>query len=111
MTLEDASSVDACYHLIAGVSTLTAAITRVRMGRMPIEPNPHLSHAGNLLYMMKGVPPTPLEERIMDVALILHADHGMNASTFASMVVASTLADFYFSIGAGIAALYGRGQR
>jgi citrate synthase len=107
MNLEDASGLEACYHLIAGVSTLTAAITRIRMGRMPVEPHPELSHAANLLYMMKGTIPTPLEERIMDVNLILHADHGMNASTFASMVVASTLADIYFSIGSGIAALQG----
>jgi citrate synthase len=57
--------------------------------------------------MMTGEKPDPVAERIMDVALILHADHGMNASTFASMVVASTLSDIYFSIGAGIAALNG----
>lgn len=57
--------------------------------------------------MMTGKKPDPVEERIMDVALILHADHGMNASTFASMVVASTLSDFYFSVGSGIAALNG----
>ncbi|MEZ4551334.1 MAG: citrate/2-methylcitrate synthase [Desulfobacterales bacterium] len=54
-----------------------------------------------------GQKPTPVEERIMDIALILHADHGMNASTFASLVVASTLADIYFSVGSGIAALSG----
>jgi len=48
-----------------------------------------------------------MEERVMDICLILHADHGMNASTFATMVVASTLADIYFSIGAGISALSG----
>jgi len=57
--------------------------------------------------MMTGRKPDPLEEKIMDVSLILHADHGMNASTFASMVVASTLSDFYFSVGAGIGALNG----
>jgi len=56
---------------------------------------------------MTGRRPTPLEERAMDVALILHAEHGMNASTFAAMVVASTLSDFYFSVGSGIAALNG----
>ena len=74
---------------------------------MPIEPDPDLSHAGNLLYMLTGQRPSPVEERIMDIALILHADHGMNASTFASMVVASTLSDIYFSVGSGIAALNG----
>ncbi len=98
---------DACYHLIAGAATITAAIHRIRQGKLPIEPDPDLSHAGNFLYMMTGRRPTPVEERVMDVALILHADHGMNASTFAAMVVASTLSDIYFSVGAGIAALNG----
>ncbi|MBN2331951.1 MAG: citrate/2-methylcitrate synthase [Deltaproteobacteria bacterium] len=107
MSGEKASGLEACYHLIAGVPTITAAIARVRQGNMAIEPDPELSHAANLLYMMNGTRPTPLQERIMDIALILHADHGMNASTFASMVVASTLSDIYFSVGSGIAALSG----
>ena len=105
--LQEATGLEACYHLIAGVSTLTAAIYRIRRGLMPIEPDPKLSHAANLLYLMTGRRPSPLEERIMDVALILHADHGMNASTFAALVVASTLSDTYFSVGSGIAALNG----
>jgi len=105
--LVDAAGLASAYHLIAGVATLAAAIARLRKGKMPIEPDPELSHAANLIYMMTGRVPTPLEERIMDVALILHADHGMNASTFASLVVASTLSDIYFSVGAGIAALNG----
>jgi citrate synthase len=104
---EDAAGIEAGYHLISGVATITAAIARVRQGHMPIEPDPELSHAGNLLYMFTGQKPSPVEERIMDIALILHADHGMNASTFASMVVASTLSDIYFSVGSGIAALNG----
>jgi citrate synthase len=103
----EASGVEACYHLVAGVSTLTAAICRIRQGRLPLEPDPELGHAANLLYMMTGRRPTPVEERVMDIALILHADHGMNASTFAALVVASTLSDIYFSVGAGIAALNG----
>jgi citrate synthase len=105
--LGDASGLEACYHLLGGVPTITAAISRIRQGHMAIEPDPQLSHAGNFLYMMTGKRPTPVQERIMDVALILHADHGMNASTFASMVVASTLSDIYFSVGSGIAALNG----
>jgi citrate synthase len=104
---EEQSALDSCYHLIAGVSTLIGAVSRIHQGKLPLEPDPELSHAGNLLFMITGRKPTPLEERIMDIALILHADHGMNASTFASMVVASTLADIYFSIGSGIAALSG----
>ncbi|MFH1503936.1 MAG: citrate/2-methylcitrate synthase [Candidatus Omnitrophota bacterium] len=73
----------------------------------PFEPDPALGHAANLIYMMTGKKPSPEEARIMDIALILHADHGMNASTFAAMVVASTLSDIYFSVGSGIAALNG----
>ncbi len=95
------------YHLIAGLATITAAIGRIRRGLMPLDPDPELGHAANLLYMLTGRRPTPVEERIMDVCLILHADHGMNASTFAAMVVASTQADTYFSVGAGISALSG----
>jgi citrate synthase len=105
--LVDAEGLASCYHLIAGVATLAAAIARIREGRMPIEPDPRLSHAANLIYMMTGRRPSPVEERVMDVCLILHADHGMNASTFASLVVASTLSDLYFSVGSGIAALNG----
>jgi len=104
---EEATGVQACYHLIAGLSTLTGAVSRVRRGLLPLEPDPTLGHAANLLYMITGRKPTPVEERIMDVALILHADHGMNASTFAALVVASTLSDIYFSVGAGVGALNG----
>ncbi|MFW5769396.1 MAG: citrate/2-methylcitrate synthase, partial [Spirochaetota bacterium] len=96
-----------CYRLIAGLSSIAATIARIRYGRLPLEPKPELGHAANLLFMMTGRVPSPLEEKVMDVALILHADHGMNASTFAALVVASTLSDIYFSVGSGIAALNG----
>ena len=104
---DDAASMDSCLHLISGLATMAAAISRMREGKMPVEPDDSLSHAANFLYMMTGKIPTPEEERVMDVALILHADHGMNASTFASMVVASTMSDVYLSVGAGISALNG----
>lgn len=104
---KSAAGYTSCYHLIAGVASIAAAIARIHQGHFPIEPEPTLSHAANLIYMMTGKKPSPEEERIMDIALILHADHGMNASTFASMVVASTLSDIYFSVGSGIAALNG----
>ncbi|MBN3039604.1 MAG: citrate/2-methylcitrate synthase [Candidatus Omnitrophica bacterium] len=105
--VESAVGYRSCYRLIAGLSTVAASIARLRQGNFPLEPNPELDHAANLLYMMTGKIPDPEQERIMDIILILHADHGMNASTFASMVVASTLSDIYFSIGSGIAALNG----
>ena len=95
------------YRLIAGISTIVAAIARLRQGKLPIEPDPDLNHAENLLYMITGEIPDEQSARIMDIALILHADHGMNASTFASMVVASTLSDLYTSVESGIAALSG----
>ncbi len=105
--VKDNENLEDIYHLISGMATLTAAISRIRNGNLPIEPDPELSHAANFLYMMTGKRPSAEEERIMDISLIIHADHGMNASTFASMVVASTLSDIYFSIGSGIAALNG----
>lgn len=104
---DDAISMDSCLHLISGLATIAGAIARLRSDKLPIEPDPDLSHAGNFLYMMTGKKPSRMEERIMDIALILHADHGMNASTFASMVVASTMSDIYLSVGAGISALTG----
>ncbi|MDD4956875.1 MAG: citrate/2-methylcitrate synthase [Candidatus Omnitrophica bacterium] len=105
--LHSAAGYKSCYSLISGIACIAGAVNRLREGRLPIEPREDLSHAGHLLYMMTGRMPTPAEERIMDISLILHADHGMNASTFAAMVVASTLSDLYFSVGAGIAALNG----
>jgi len=107
MHLTGGSEKEVDYHLIAGLSTIAAAVARLRAGRLPIEPDLSLSHAGNFLYMLTGKHPSAVEERIMDICLILHADHGMNASTFATMVVASTLSDIYHSIESGIAALNG----
>lgn len=105
--IHSATGLKACYQLISGVATIAAAVCRVHQNRVPIDPDPALSLAANLLYMMTGKKPAAEEERIMDIALILHADHGINASTFASLVVASTLSDMYLSVGSGIAALNG----
>jgi len=103
----DQRIIEASYRLISGLASMTAAIARIRNGSLPLAPDPKLGHAANFLYMMTGRRPTPEEERMMDVCLILHADHGMNASTFAALVVASTLSDIYSSVGAGIGALTG----
>lgn len=105
--MAEAAGIASATHLIAGTATIAAAVARIREGLMPLEPEPELSHAANYLYMITGRRPTPTEEKIMDIALILHADHGMNASTFASLVVASTLSDMYMSISSGVAALNG----
>ena len=93
--------------LIAQIPTLTAGIARILNNEPPVQPDPELDHAANFLYMLKGKRAHPMAERIMDISLILHADHGMNASTFASLVVAATLSDIYSSITTGISALKG----
>jgi len=96
-----------CVNLIAKLPTLVAAHARMRHGDDPIPPRDDLSHAANFYYMLTGEEPFPLTERIIDVALIVHAEHTMNASTFATLVVASTHADPYTSISAAIGALAG----
>ncbi|MCK9221040.1 MAG: citrate synthase/methylcitrate synthase [Limnochordia bacterium] len=95
------------YQIVAGLGTITAAIARIRQGRLPIEPDPDLGYAANFLYMTTGQRPSKQAERLMDISLILHMDHGMNASTFAAMLVASTQSDMFHCVGAGMGALSG----
>ncbi len=104
---EGVDNLDAAFRLVGGLAAITGAVARTRAGEKPVAPDPELSFAGNFLYMMTGKKPTPTATRIMDVALILHADHGSNASTFTAMVVASTLSDLFFAVDAGIGALNG----
>jgi citrate synthase len=93
--------------LTAQLPVLVAAIERTRKGQEIVEPKAGASIATNFLYMLRGEMPAEREARIMDVALILHADHELNASTFTSRVVAATLADMYGAVTAAIAALAG----
>jgi citrate synthase len=93
--------------LIAKMATLVAANKRLREGLEPIAPRPDLSHAANFLYMSTGKEPTPEQVKLMDVALILQAEHGFNASTFTAIAAYSTQTDLYSSITAAIAALKG----
>jgi citrate synthase len=97
----------AALRLISKMPTLVAAHARMRKGDDPIPPRDDLSHAANFLYMLTGEEPDPLAERIMDVALIVHAEHTMNASTFSAMVTGSTLADPYTVISSAIGTLSG----
>lgn len=94
-------------HQVVQLGTTIAALYRFRSGFAYIPPRMDLSHGGNFLYMMHGTEPSPLEEEIMDKALILHAEHSFNASTFTARVVASTISTCYSSISAAIGALYG----
>ncbi len=94
-------------QLTAQFATIVAAIDRIRKGLEPLDPKPELSHAANFLYMLNGREPMDIEARAFDIALILHADHEFNASTFAARVTAGTLADIYASITSAIGALSG----
>jgi citrate synthase len=93
--------------LTAQVGTIVAAAGRMASGGGVIDPDPALTHAANFLFMLTGKRPTQLEARAFDVALVLHADHEFNASTFAARVAAATLTDVHSAITAAIGALKG----
>ena len=101
------TSVKTAIHLTAQFPTAVATAERIRKGLEPVKPNPAFNIATNFLYMLKGEEPSAEEARIFDVALILHADHEFNASTFTARVVAGTLATMYGAVTAAIAALSG----
>jgi citrate synthase len=94
-------------RLTAQVPVLVALHEALRRGGEPPEPDPTLSHAANFLWMLKGQKPTEHAARLLDKDLILHAEHGSNASSFAARVVISTEADIHAAITAAIAALSG----
>jgi citrate synthase len=94
-------------RLTAQLPTLVAAFDRVRNGREPVAPDPSLSLAENFLYMLHGKRPPALHAKVMDVALMLHADHELNASTFSARVTAGTLSDMYSAITSAIGTLKG----
>jgi citrate synthase len=94
-------------RVLARTSTIGAAIARAREGRSIIDPDPSLSFTDNYVYMMAGEKPNEVVSRVVDVCLILQADHGMNASTFTAMVVHSSLSDMYSTCAAAIGSLRG----
>ena len=94
-------------RLTAQVGSVVATWGRLNAGGGPIEPDPALGHAANFLLLLTGERPSALEARALDVALVLHADHELNASTFAARVTAATLSDVHSAAAAGIGALKG----
>ncbi len=94
-------------RMTAQLSTIVAAMGRLAAGGGPILPDPVLGHAANVLYMLTGERPSALATRAFDVALILHADHELNASTFAARVAAATLTDIHSAMVAAIGTLKG----
>ena len=94
-------------HQISQMTTVVATFARFRDGKKYVPPRDDLSHGANFLYMLHDREPDPIEGDIMDKCFILHAEHGFNASTFTSRVVASTMSTCYCSISAAMGALYG----
>jgi len=93
--------------IISQMATVVAAFQRFRSGQERVAPNPEYNHAKNFLYMLTGKEPDPTAAKAMDIALILHADHGFNASTFAARVTTSTLSDVYSAFTSAIGTLKG----
>lgn len=101
------SNLDKAISLTAKFPTLVARYYRYQQGLDPIDPNPDLGHAANFLYMLHGTLPTEQQAQAMDLAMLLMAEHGYNASTFAARVTASTLSDMYSAICSAIGTLKG----
>jgi citrate synthase len=95
------------FRLTSQIAMIVAAYDRIRKGKPVVAPDPNLTHAANFLWMLNGEKPSATAERALDVALILHADHELNASTFAARVIAATLSDMHSAITGAIGALKG----
>jgi len=101
------ANVRKAYNLTAQIAMIVAIYDRIRKKLEIVPPDRSLSHAGNFLWMLNGVKPSETATRTLDIALILHADHELNASTFAARVIAATLSDIHSAITGAIGALKG----
>ncbi len=101
------ANVRKAYKLTAQIAMIVAIYDRIRKGKEIVPPDRSLSHAGNFLWMMNGEKPSETAVKTMDMALVLHADHELNASTFAARVIAATLSDMHSAITVAIGALKG----
>jgi 2-methylcitrate synthase len=98
---------DKAMHLIAQIPVLTAYFHRLRQKKELVPPDPNLGEAANFLHMIDGEKPSAEKESTMDMCYVLHADHGMNASTFSARVTIATLSDMYSAITSAIGTLKG----
>jgi citrate synthase len=101
------ANVSKAIRLTSQIAVIVAAYDRIRKGKPVVESDPSLSHAANFLLLLNGERPSATAERALDIALILHADHELNASTFAARVTAATLSDMHSAITSAIGALKG----
>jgi citrate synthase len=106
-TMEPAANRRKAARILAQIPTVIAAFDRLRKGHDPVSPLDHGSMAKNFLYMLNGEEPGDAAERVFDACLVLHADHGLNASTFTGRVIGSTLSDLYSAVSGAIGALKG----
>jgi citrate synthase len=104
---DHAANVSKSIRLTSQIAMIVAAYDRLRKGKDLVEPDQSLSHAANFLLMLNGEPPSQTAERALDIALILHADHELNASTFAARVTAATLSDMHSAITSAVGTLKG----
>jgi citrate synthase len=95
------------YRLTSQIAMIVAIFDRIRKGKSIVDPDKTMSHAANFLWMLNGVKPSATATKAFDIALILHADHELNASTFAARVIAATLSDLHSAITGAIGALKG----
>jgi citrate synthase len=101
------SNVRKAFRLTSQIGMIVAIYDRLRKGLELVEPDPTLTHAANFLWMLNGEKPSETATKTLDVALILHADHELNASTFAARVIAATLSDIHSAVTGAIGALKG----
>jgi citrate synthase len=106
-SVQHAANLRKSFRLTAQIAMIVAVFDRIRKGKPTVKPDPTLSHAANFLWMLNGEKPSETATRALDVALILHADHELNASTFAARVIAATLSDLHSAITGAIGALKG----
>lgn len=104
---DPASNLRKAHRITAKTATVIAAYHRLREGHEPIPPRTDLTHAANFLYMLSGRAPDSEIAHDFDVCLILHADHGFNASTFTARVIASTLSDMHSAVSGAVGSLKG----
>ncbi len=107
VSTDDGANHRKSVRLVARLPQMIGGYERLRGGKWPMEPNPALGHAANLLYVLRGAVPSEEDARAMDQCLILHADHTLNASTFAARVTAATLSDIHSAMTSAIATLKG----
>lgn len=105
--MEDAANKRKAVRLQAKISTIIAAFARIRKGLEPVQPKKDLGYAANFLYMLNNKEPEDIEVEAIDKALVLHADHELNASTFAARVCVATLSDLYSGVTTAISTLKG----